>query len=223
VCIFVGLSAASGVLPKSIFLRVFLSPRDGFGFVAGVCRRDEIHSVIAPFFSGLPPKLAVLRDFSLCSVSGVRAHSARQSALSCLQPPPCFDCCSICAPMLAILDPRPVLSARSSSALISWPIPGSSSISFPARDARQDVLLACSFGFSFARASSPFLILRSEYSLSRGFIFAAAESERSSCQRRLVLRLQIFLYRYALHLGSVQLLHRLLSEYRLSLQALIFL
>jgi hypothetical protein len=217
VCIFFGLSAASGVLPKSIFLRVFLSPRDGFGFVTGVCRRslsqrrDSFSS--CAIFSGLPPKLAVLRDFSLCSVSGVRAHSARQSALSCLQPPPCFDCCSICAPMLTILDPRPVLSARSSSALISWPIPGSSSISFPSRDARQDVLLACSFGFSFARASSPFLILRSEYSLSRGFVFATAESERSSCQRRLVLRLQIFLYRYTLRLGSVQLLHRLLSEY----------
>jgi hypothetical protein len=174
-------------------------------------------------FFGLPPKRAVLKDFGLCSVSGIRAHSARQSTLSCLQPPPCFDCCSIYAPVLVILDPRPVLSARSSSASISWPIPGSSSVSFPARDAHQDVLLACSFGFSFARVSSPFLSLCSEYSLSCGIVSAAAESERSSCQRRLVLRLQIFLYRSALRLGSVQLLRRLLFEYRLSLQASIFL
>jgi hypothetical protein len=50
VCIFVGLGAASSVLPKSIFLRVFLSPRDSFGFVTGVCRRGEIRSVLAPFF-----------------------------------------------------------------------------------------------------------------------------------------------------------------------------
>jgi hypothetical protein len=60
--------------------------------------------------------------FLVCSVSGIRARSARQSALSCLQPPPCFYCCSICAPVLVILDPRLILSARSSSASISWPI-----------------------------------------------------------------------------------------------------
>jgi hypothetical protein len=95
ICIFTGLGAAFSVLSRSIFLRVFLSPGDGFGFVAELCCRGEYCLAIVPWTSACRPSAPLLSNFGICSVSRtrepVRSRAHAQVLLSAALAPNAFS------------------------------------------------------------------------------------------------------------------------------------